>query len=160
MVGAVSERAQQRVKRPFWMHQLAEYIFGLVLVAQGLQSPDPIVPAFAGGLILVNAAIVRGPFSAFRLVGRRVHKQLDLAVIAIVAVLGVQPWSAADPGARMVMIGIAGAMGFVWWQTNFIEKTKARAADGAPGGRSEDLGRLAGRAVGDGINAAKRLKRP
>ena len=46
--------------RPFWLHQFAEYLLGLVLVAQGLQSPTPAVPALAGGLVLLNAALVGG----------------------------------------------------------------------------------------------------
>jgi hypothetical protein len=33
------------------MHQAAEYLLGGVLVAQGLQSPTPAIPALAGGLI-------------------------------------------------------------------------------------------------------------
>ena len=51
-------------KRPFWLHQAAEYLLGAVLIAQGLQSPTPAVPAVAGGLIMANAAIVRGPLAA------------------------------------------------------------------------------------------------
>ena len=31
-------------KRPFWMHQLVEYILGVALVASGTQSPEPLVP--------------------------------------------------------------------------------------------------------------------
>jgi hypothetical protein len=143
------------------MHQLVEYILGGVLVAQGLQSPAPVIPAMAGGLIMLNASIVRGPFSAFRLVGRRVHRQLDLVVMATVVVLALQPWVEVDAGAQIVMIGVTAALGFVWLQSNFAEKQKkSRERIDADGGRGVEIGRLAGRAVGDGINAAKRLKRP
>jgi hypothetical protein len=156
----VPAASAQKSKRPFWMHQLVEYIFGGVLVAQGLQSPAPLLPAMAGALVMINASIVRGPFSAFRLVGRAVHRKLDLVVMGIVLAFAVQPWTPVDAAARMVMIGVTGALAFVWWQSSFVEKTKSRAAVSTDGGRGVEIGRLAGRAVGDGINAAKRLKRP
>ncbi|MCX6519465.1 MAG: hypothetical protein NTZ21_02225 [Actinobacteria bacterium] len=150
-------------KRPFWMHQAVEYLLGGVLVAQGLQSPDPLVPTLAGVLVLANACTVRdGALSAFRVLSRATHRVLDVVVIAAVLVLAVQPWLAVDSGARIVMVGIAAVMAFVWWQSSFAEKAKreaTRAAMAAEGGRSTDIGRRAGRLVGDGINAARRFER-
>ena len=148
-----------RVKRPFWMHQTAEYVLGLLLVGQGLQSPTPVPPAIAGGLVLVNAAVVRGPLSAFRLVSRPTHRVLDVMVVVAVVVLAVQPVVDVESGARLVMVAIAGVMGFIWWQSSFEEKQRTRGPVDASGGVSSEVGRLAGRAVGDGIAAAKRLKR-
>ena len=72
-----------RVLRPFWLHQAAEYLIGLVLVAQGLQSLDPVVPTLAGGLVILNAAVVDGPLGAFRLFSRRAHRIVDLVVIGV-----------------------------------------------------------------------------
>ncbi len=147
-------------KRPFWMHQLVEYILGGMLVAQGLQSPTPILPALAGGLIMVNAAIVRGPLAAFRVVSRRQHRTLDIVVIITVIVLGVQPAISVEGSTRMIMVAMAVVMAFVWMGSNFDDRVKrsARTKITAEGGRGTEVGRLAGRAVGDGINAAKRLK--
>ena len=54
----------ERAMRPFWIHQLAEYLIGVALVAQGLQEKDPLVPAVAGVLVIVNASVVRGPLGA------------------------------------------------------------------------------------------------
>lgn len=148
-----------RTKRPFWMHQLVEYVLGIVLIAQGLQSPTPAVPAIAGGLVVLNAAIVRGPLSAFRVLSRRQHRIADIVVVAGVLVLAVQPAVDVDPTVRIVMAAIAGVMVFVWFQSNFTEKQRrGRAPITAEGGRSTEVGRLAGRAVGDGINAARRLR--
>jgi hypothetical protein len=149
------------------MHQLVEYILGGVLVAQGLQSPAPVLPSAAGLLVLFNASTVRGgALSAFRLVSRSVHRVVDLVVIALIAVAAAQPWIRVDAGARVVMAGIAAVMAFVWWQSSFAEKTTRRArataaaataGDGtADGDRSVQIGRTAGRLVGDGINLAKR----
>ena len=146
-------------KRPFWMHQLVEYVLGGLLVAQGLQSPDPVLPSAAGALIMLNAAIARGPWSAFRWVSRSMHRSLDVVVIAAVVVMAVQPVVAVDATGRIVMAGIAFVHAFVWRQSSFTEKIRSRAPISAADGRGLEIGRLAGRAVGDGINAAKRFKK-
>ncbi len=141
------------------MHQAVEYLLGGVLVAQGLQSPAPVAPSLAGLLVLANACTVRdGALSAFRLVSRSAHRIIDVVVIAAVVLLALQPWTEVDSGARIVMIGIAAVMGFVWWQSSFAEKQR-RETMVAQGGLSTEIGRRAGRMVGDGINAAKRLER-
>lgn len=147
-------------KRPFWMHQLVEYILGGMLVAQGLQSPTPILPSLAGGLIMVNAAIVRGPLAAFRVVSRRQHRTLDIIVMITVIILGVQPAVSVEGSTRMIMVAMAVVMAFVWMGSNYDDRVKrsTRTKITAEGGRGTEVGRLAGRAVGDGINAAKRLK--
>jgi hypothetical protein len=148
-----------KAKRPFWMHQIAEYLLGGVLVAQGLQSPTPVMPAVAGALIMLNAAIVRGPLAAFRVVGRGTHRVLDVVVIVAVLVGGLQPVVHVEAGTRMVMIAIAAVMAFIWWQTSFVERAQRRAAISADQGRSTEVGRLAGRAVGDGVNLVRRLRK-
>ncbi|MEY4231349.1 MAG: hypothetical protein RLZZ362_2198 [Actinomycetota bacterium] len=173
---------------------MAEYVLGLLLVAQGLQSPAPLGPSLAGGLVVMNAAIVRGaPLSAFRLVSRTLHRVLDVVVIAVIVLLIVQPWIEVIPADRLIMAGIVVVMGFVWLNSNFAEKvpraqrkTAATAATpqtagtptsasapttatgtGTPlppptgepvdtGSVGGDIGRKAGRLVGNGINAAKR----
>lgn len=142
------------------MHQAVEYLLGGVLVAQGLQSLTPVMPALAGALVLLNAAIVRGPLAAFRVVGRTVHRALDLAVIAVIVVMVVQPAVEIEPGARLVMAAIAFLLGFVWWQTDFTEKASSRDQVSAAGGRSSEMGRMAGRAVGDGVNMVRRFRKP
>ncbi len=150
-----------RAKRPFWMHQLVEYILGIVLIAQGLQSPTPAAPAVAGGLVVLNAAIARGPLSAFRVLSRGQHRVADVVVIAGIVVCAVQPVVEVDPTVRLVMAAIAAVMAFVWFQSSFAEKPRrggARAPITAEGGRGTEIGRMAGRAVGDGINAARRLR--
>ena len=102
---------------------MAEYVLGLLLVAQGLQSPAPLAPSLAGGLVVMNAAIVRGaPLSAFRLVSRTLHRVLDLVVLAVIVLLIVQPWIEVIPADRLIMTGIVVVMGFVWLNSNFAEK--------------------------------------
>ena len=57
----------ERVRRPFWMHQIVEYILGFALIMTSIQQPEPRIPALMGLLILLNAAIVAGPAGAFKL---------------------------------------------------------------------------------------------
>ena len=148
-----------RARRPFWLHQLVEYIIGLILVAQGLQGPEPLVPAVVGGVVLLNAAVAIGPLGAFRLVGRRLHRVVDLVAIGVVVAAAVQPWVDVDVGTRAIMIAIAVVYGFVWFYSDFAEKQarqKRRVA--ATGDRGEDLGRTAGRLAGNAVTAWRRRK--
>ena len=164
-------------KRPFWMHQLVEYILGGALVASGLQSPQPLVPAVLGGIVMVHAAITRGALAAFRIIDRRLHRLLDPAVIALQIVGAVQPWVSVDNGTRVIIGGIAAVHLVVWLGSSFTEKPKAtkgakgakaapaataRSAEGAaaappdaPKDRATDLGRTAGRLVGGGVKAVR-----
>ena len=141
------------------MHQAAEYLLGGVLVAQGLQSPTPAIPALAGGLIMLNAAIVRGPLAAFRVVGRGMHRVLDVVVALTVMGLGIQPWVSVEGTTRVIIVVIAGIMLFIAWQTNYAERQRVRTVVAVEGDRSVEMGRKAGRFVADGVNAARRLKK-
>jgi hypothetical protein len=147
-------------KRPFWMHQLVEYVLGAVLVASGLQSPTPAVPAVVGGVVMLHAALTSGPLAAFRVVGRQVHRVVDVGVIALELVAAVQPWIAVEGGTRVIVGGIAAVHAFVWWQSSYATKpprSAARAAVDPDADRSTEIGRTAGRAVGQGVNAVKRM---
>jgi len=146
--------------RPFWMHQVVEYIIGAVFVSAGFGSPTPAVPAVLGAIVMLNAAIAIGPASAFRLVHRRVHRILDLVVIGLVAVAVVQPWIEIDSNGR-ILIGLLGiVLAFVWWNTDFATKDqrKQRRVQ-TPTPDSEQVGRSAGRSAAETYLAAKRLKK-
>ncbi len=166
-------------KRPFWMHQLVEYILGGALVASGLQSPEPLVPAVLGGVVMVHAAITRGALAAFRIIDRRLHRVLDPAVIGLEVFGAVQPWVSVDNGTRVIIGGIAAVHLVVWLGSSFTEKPKAAkpakgapatpssgAASGsaaaappdAPKDRATDLGRSAGRVVGSGVKAVRAVR--
>jgi hypothetical protein len=144
-------------KRPFWMHQVVEYILGGALVASGLQSPTPAIPSILGGIVMLNAAITIGPVGAFRVIRRRSHRVIDVAVIAAELLGGVQPWVNLASATRVIIIGIALVHLFVWWQTSFAERTKSIAVS-PEGGRSTEVGRIAGRLVGNGVNAVRRQR--
>jgi hypothetical protein len=146
-----------RVLRPFWLHQAAEYLIGLVLVAQGLQSPTPLVPALAGGVVLVNAACVEGPLGAFHLIPRRIHRWIDVGVIAALLLAAALPWIDVDNTSRILLVVVAVLLGVVWWNSSFqppVPRDRQRPVD-----RSEAMGRFAGRAVGNTVKAARRWHR-
>ena len=149
-------------KRPFWMHQLAEYIIGGALVASGLQSPTPAVPAAVGGLIMFNAAITRGGLAAFQWIHRRVHRYLDLVIMGVIVAAAVQPWISVDTGSRSLLIVFGVMMLVVWLGSSFTEKVKkpklSETAAPKGGDRSTDFGRSAGRMVGAGVKAARAAK--
>ncbi|MFZ9629229.1 MAG: hypothetical protein ACO3C1_07735 [Ilumatobacteraceae bacterium] len=160
-------------KRPFWMHQLVEYILGGGLVAAGVQSPEPVVPAAVGGLLLLYAACTKSSIAAFRLLSRRVHRVGDPVVVLVEAAAAAQPWVAVDVAGRAAIGAVAFVHLVVWWQSTYTERVPrqqrraaARTAAGAvapstapgepAGDRATDVGRSLGRAVARGIVAARR----
>ncbi len=147
-----------RAQRPFWLHQLSEYLIGVALIATGFQDPEPLVPAVAGIVVLINASLVRGPFGAFKLVGRRFHRWLDLVVIAGLVFAAVQPWVAISEVGRLITAVMAIPMAFLWWYTDWGERSdrRRRRADAASA-TSEDIGRSAGRTAANAYLAGKRM---
>jgi len=142
-------------KRPFWMHQLVEYILGGAMAASGLRSPTPAVPAVLGTLIMLHAAMTIAPLGAFRIIKRGLHRAIDLVLIAVEILAAVQPWIHLDSATRGIVLAIAIVQLFVWWNTNFAMRIKSPAMS-AEGGRSTQVGRIAGRLVGNGVNAVRR----
>ena len=120
-------------KRPFWMHQLVEYILGVALLASGMQSPQPIVPSLLGGIIIMHAAITRGSLAAFRVIDRRLHRVLDPFIIGLQFFAAVQPWVSVDNGTRAIIAAIAVVHAVVWVGSSYTEKQKVPkvAAEGA-----------------------------
>lgn len=146
----------ERAMRPFWIHQLAEYLIGVALVAQGMQDPEPLVPTLAGALIIANASIVRGPLGAFRLVGRRLHRILDLFVMAVVVFAALQPWAAVEATGRAIMLIILLPLGFLWFYTDWAERVARKDRRAArTGPKGEAIGRTAGRMAGNAYTSAR-----
>lgn len=146
-------------RRAFWVHQAAEYLIGAALVASGLQSPSPTVPALLGGIVIANAAIVDAPLGAFRAVGRRVHGVGDLVVLVLL--LAGVVWPGVDPATRVLVLGLGVVMAFVVAKTDYTEvgrRARRAGSDPAPasGSRSEQVGRTAGRLTALGVQGAKK----
>ena len=139
------------MKRPFWLHQFAEYVIGAALVGSGLQSPTPEVPAVLGGLVILNAAVVDGPLGAFRLVGRRVHRILDIVVVVLGVVATSLP--SLDLGTRITQLCCLIVLAMVVMNTNYSTASSRRRSPGEDTGsqvrdRPEEIGRRAGRVAG------------
>jgi hypothetical protein len=164
-------------KRSFWLHQAAEYLIGAVFVAQGLQSPDPLIPSVLGGLVMVNTACAKGTLSAFRLFGKKTHRLLDAIVIAVILVFTVQPVISIDASTRLIMGVLALVLGFIWKQSDFTDSTReirtreraearaagvpaapARAPSRPDGSAADTIGRTAGRLAGKGVNIYRSRK--
>lgn len=144
---AGDEKRSDKAQRPFWLHQGAEYLLGLMLVAGGVQNPEPFFPVLAGGLIVVNAAIVTGPLGAWRAVGRPLHRWLDVGVMGVVALAAVLPFLNIDNASRLMMLGVVAVMAVMWATTNFRTPGPRARPAGAPVDRSESIGRAAGKFV-------------
>ncbi len=143
--------------RPFWIHQLSEYLIGIALVAQGLQERDPLVPAVAGVAIMANVAIARGPLGAFKWVGRGTHRWLDLIVMIGVFAAAVQPWFEVPSGGRLIMLVMLVPLGFLWFYTDWAERRSRQQRRVDRGSvKSEDVGRTAGRMAGNAYKAIKK----
>jgi hypothetical protein len=97
--------------RHLWIGQILEYIIGFALASAAAQSITPAVPAVFAGLVIINAAAVKAPLSAFRLTSGRVHQILGVAlsISALIAVVLMD----LDITTRAMLIGLAGAEGFV-----------------------------------------------
>ncbi len=142
--------------RPFWVHQVAEYAIGIALVSQGIQDPQPLMPTVAGAVIVVNAAIVRGPLGAFRTIGRGTHRWMDLGVMIAMALAAVQPWIEVSSSGRLFLLGMLIPLGFLWFYTDWAERVarkERRAANAGPTG--EQVGKTAGRVAGAAYSAAR-----
>lgn len=141
------------------MHQIVEYIIGFAMVSVAFQSPAPAVPAALGAVVILNPALTKGPAGAFRMYDRRLHRWVDVAVIAAVVLGAVFPFWSIDSGTRMLLFLLAVVLVFVWWHTDFAfkpERKARREAMARPS--SEDIGRSAGRTVAKGITGARKLK--
>ena len=136
------------------------------------------MPVLLGLVVILNAAIAKGAAGAFRVVGKRTHRWLDLVVMGLLTAGAVQPWISIDNVGRFMLGAFALVMFFVWFHTDFTERvprarramatkdtsrthdtstatTKAKVNSKVT---SEDIGRGAGRLVGGGVNSLKRWK--
>ena len=145
-------------KRSFWLHQLAEYVVGFALVASGLRSSNPLVPAVCGGAIVLNAAFADGPFGAFRRIGRRVHRVVDATIV--LGGLAASVLVELDTATRIVALLALGVFGVVVARSDFEPVVARRRTSASLGSdRAERIGRRAGRAAGMAASTVSRWRR-
>ena len=142
--------------RPFWLHQAAEYLIGIAVVATAIQDPKPVVPSIVGVLVILNAAIVRGPLGAFKWFGRRVHRWIDLFLMIVILLVVFQPFADVPITGRGVMLLALVPYAFLWFYTDWAERPARKERRAAVAGETgEKIGRSAGRLAGSGYLAAK-----
>ena len=135
-------------KLPYWMHQLVEYLLGLVLLFESARLSKPLWPAVGGVAVVLLGALGDAPLSAFRTVPRPAHRIADAAVGAALAALALL---AGPGGAGTVMLAAVGvALLVLAWRTDFRPKApRVPLRDRLPDPHA--VGRMAGRAAGRAV---------
>jgi hypothetical protein len=146
------------MKRPFWMHQLVEYVLAVGLVFAGAHSPKPAVPAIGGVLVALNAAVVDGPWSAFHGFPRSIHRIFDWVIAVGMLLTGILFSGLFDSASRGLTLMMGFVLAFVAWQSDYTKKPR-RSQVSTQGGRHVEVSRLAGRGAAHTINLAKAIKR-
>jgi hypothetical protein len=118
-------RDEQRSRGPFWLHQLGEYLIAAILIASAWYSPEPLVQAVLGALIIINAAFADGAAGAFPLVDRRIHKWFDVVIMVLLLVAAVQGWVDVDTTGRIALPTMAILMFMLWRNTDFEVENSA-----------------------------------
>jgi len=97
---------------PFWAHQVAEMLVGVVLMIEGARTGQHTAVLFGmGAALLVLSLISDGALGAWPLVSRRVHRVLDLVAAALLA---LSPIVLSLEGVLAIVVLEAAALGMVW----------------------------------------------
>lgn len=132
-------------KRSFWLHQLCEYVVAGFLASAATQSKQPLPIALLAIVVLLNAALVQGPVSAFQFVPRNVHRILDIALIVVMAATALL--ANLNASARVTVLGLTVVMSMIALGTNYA-KSEPRVRSASPSDRSEQFAKTAGRTAG------------
>ena len=134
-------------KRSFWLHQVCEYVVAGLLASSATQSSQPIPLALLALLILVNAATVQGPISAFQFVSRSIHRVLDVAIIA--AMVATVVLTDLNPSSRITVLGLTALLTMIVIGTNYAKsEPRVRTHSASNSDRTEEFAKNAGRAAG------------
>lgn len=94
-----------------WFVQLLEYGIGFAVASSATHSHKPVLLIFLALALIMNAASVRGPLSAFRLTGADLHRFIGIAVA--VGILLCALFAPLSTGERLTLVIAAGAEAFV-----------------------------------------------
>jgi hypothetical protein len=139
--------------RPYWLHQVAEYVVGFILLlAVSRVDGAERVPLIIGGvLVLMNAAISGPPAGCLHLVPRRVHRWTDVGVIVALVALPVVFLDDAPSTVWIAMYGSAVVLTVVRLTTDYRAPVPRKAVEqpteSAKPASSGNIARTAGRAV-------------
>jgi len=97
---------------PFWIHQLVELLLGGLLLVEGARTGEhTVVLVSLGAVLLVLALCSDGALGAWTLIGRRLHRVLDLVAAAVLA---VSPVVLGLDRVLAIVILEAAAVAMVW----------------------------------------------
>jgi hypothetical protein len=116
---------------PFWAHQLAEMLLGGLLLIEGARTGQhTVVLVSLGSALLLLSLMSDGALGAWPWIGRRLHRALDFAAAAVLA---LSPVLLALTSALPIVILEAAALGMVWLalRTNWAPK-RTRTPAAAP----------------------------
>jgi pyruvate/2-oxoglutarate dehydrogenase complex dihydrolipoamide acyltransferase (E2) component len=112
---------------PFWAHQLAEMLLGLLLLVEGARTGEhTAVLVGMGGLLLLLALMSDGALGVWPRIGRRLHRVLDFVAAAALAVSPLV--LSLDAVLAIVVLEVA-ALGMVWLalRTNWTVRARRSA---------------------------------
>jgi hypothetical protein len=112
---------------PFWAHQLAEMLLGLLLLVEGARTGEhTAVLVGMGGLLLLLALMSDGALGVWSRIGRRLHRVLDFVAAAALAVSPLV--LSLDAVLGIVVLEVA-ALGMVWLalRTNWAVRARRSA---------------------------------
>ena len=97
--------------RGLWFVQLLEYAIGFAVAGVAVNAAHPFVLALLASAVIVNAAIVNGPLSAFHVTSVVIHRWLGILIA--VAAIAVAMFASLDVAGRLTLVGLASAEAFV-----------------------------------------------
>src|SRR5256885_3580940 len=97
---------------PFWAHQLAEMLLGGLLLVEGARTGQhTAVLVGMGSALLLLSLLSDGALGAWPWIGRKLHRVLD---VAAAAALAVSPLVLGLDAVLAIVILEAAALGMVW----------------------------------------------
>jgi hypothetical protein len=113
---------------PFWAHQLAELLLGVVLLFEGARSGTHVAVMVAGGVLLLFTLVTDGPLAAWPRLPRRAHRIGDFAFAALLAISPLL--AGADDVLAILLLEVA-AVVMLWLALRGDYRTpKSRPARG------------------------------
>ncbi len=103
------------------MHQVAEYVIGLVLLLMITRAHGDAAPLLVAGgaLVLINVAISGPPAGCVRMVSRPVHRWTDVGVVAALVAIPIVLHDRTTSTVWLTMIGCAVVLLVIRLTTNY-----------------------------------------
>jgi hypothetical protein len=123
--------------RPYWLHQGAEYVIGLLMLLMVTRAHGDAAPLLVAGgaLVLINVTISGPPAGCVRMVSRPVHRWTDVGVVAALVAIPIVLHDRATSTVWITMIGCAVVLLVIRLTTNYrmpVPRVRKPKADPPP----------------------------